>query len=182
MKGLLLVGGKSSRMGTDKSEMIFRDGLTQRERGAKMLGEICDEVFISVADGEGENIIADAFGNIGPLGAIASAQQHSPDDTWLVLACDLPLLEPETLEALQSAHQSDHNATYFNSATDGFPEPLCTIWGPSSRSAVSNAIASGKLCPRSVLQEINGHALDSPAYGHSLTPTPKLMPLRSAHS
>ena len=58
MKGLLLVGGKSSRMGTDKSEMIFRDGLTQRERGVKMLGEICDEVFISVADGEGENIIA----------------------------------------------------------------------------------------------------------------------------
>ena len=162
MKGLLLVGGKSSRMGTDKSEMIFRDGLTQRERGVKMLGEICDEVFISVADGEGENIIADAFGNIGPLGAIASAQQHSPDDTWLVLACDLPLLEPETLEALQSAHQPDHNATYFNSATDGFPEPLCAIWGPSSTSAVSNAIASGKLCPRSVLQEINGHALDSP--------------------
>ena len=35
--GLLLVGGKSSRMGTDKSEMVFRDGLSQRERGLKLL-------------------------------------------------------------------------------------------------------------------------------------------------
>lgn len=163
MKGLLLVGGKSSRMGTDKSEMIFRDGLTQRERGIKLLENICDEVFISVAEGEGDRIIADSFGNIGPLGAIASAQKHSPEATWFILACDLPLLETTHLEALKSTHQPDSNATYFSSATDGFPEPLCAIWSPSSARFVAEAIAAGERCPRSVLTKINGQAIDSPA-------------------
>lgn len=162
MKGLLLVGGKSSRMGTDKSEMIFRDGLTQRARGTQLLESVCDEVFISVAEGKGENIIADAFGNIGPLGAIASAQKHSPDDTWLVLACDLPLIEKEHLTALTSAHHTESKATYYSSATDGLPEPLCTIWSPSSALAVTAAIISDQRCPRSVLGKIDGQALESP--------------------
>ncbi len=162
MKGLLLVGGKSSRMGTDKSEMIFRDGLTQRERGTQLLESVCDEVFISVAEGSGENIIPDAFGNIGPLGAIASAQKHSPDATWLILACDLPLIEQNHLADLASAHSPDIKASYYNSATDGLPEPLCAIWSPSSALAVTAAIISKQRCPRSVLGKITGRGLEAP--------------------
>ena len=171
--GLLLVGGKSSRMGTDKSEMVFRDGLSQRERGLKLLESVCDQVFTSVAEGEGENIIPDAFGNIGPLGAIASAQKHSPDAAWFVLACDLPLLETEHLETLKAAHQPEHSATYFSSASDGLPEPLCSIWSSSSALAVTAAIISEKRCPRSVLKNIkNGQAL----------PTPGLWPLANTNT
>ena len=160
--GLLLVGGKSSRMGSDKSKMIFRDGMTQQERGIDLLSSVCNKTFISVAEGKGENTIPDAFGHIGPLGAIASAQQQSPDVTWLVIACDLPLLEKEHLETLKAAHQSEQAATYFNSASDGLPEPLCAIWSPSSTSSVSSAIAAKQLCPRHVLTQLNGHALPSP--------------------
>ncbi|HAC80372.1 MAG TPA: bifunctional molybdenum cofactor guanylyltransferase MobA/molybdopterin-guanine dinucleotide biosynthesis adaptor protein MobB, partial [Deltaproteobacteria bacterium] len=90
MKGLLLVGGKSSRMGADKSELVLRDGLSQRERGIQLLESVCDDVFVSTCEATEEpNTIADAFGSIGPLGAIASAQRNDPDSAWLVPACGL---------------------------------------------------------------------------------------------
>ena len=53
MKGLLLIGGKSSRMGSDKSELILRDGLTQKQRGTALLKSVCDEVFISTCKDTG---------------------------------------------------------------------------------------------------------------------------------
>ena len=163
MKGLLLIGGKSSRMGSDKSELILRDGLTQKQRGTALLKSVCDEVFISTCKDTGEpNTIADAFGPIGPLGAIASAQKADPDSAWLILACDLPLLEKDQLEILIGSRSSSHDATYFSSAGDGLPEPLCAIWEPTSIKAVQSAIDKSKQCPRSVLIQLNGHALPSP--------------------
>ncbi|MFK7911125.1 MAG: NTP transferase domain-containing protein [Akkermansiaceae bacterium] len=163
MKGLLLVGGKSSRMGSNKSELVLRDGLTQRERGEKLLESVCDEVYVSTRDDAGEkNTITDAFGSIGPLGAIASAQQNDPNSAWLVLACDLPLLEPEHLTQLADLRQPEKDATCFTSATDGLPEPLCTIWEPSSVTPVKIAVEANKRCPRSVLLSLDTNALPSP--------------------
>lgn len=163
MKGLLLVGGKSSRMGTDKAGLILRDGLSQRERGLELLSKVCEEVFLSTSSDTGQpNTIPDTFGPIGPLGAIASAQKADPDAAWLVLACDLPLLEEHHLESLISNRDPNQDSTYFMSATDGLPEPLCAIWEPSSATAVRTAIESGVACPRSVLKSLRGHALPSP--------------------
>lgn len=168
MKALLLIGGKSTRMGTDKSDLIFRDGLTQKQRGIQLLSSVCDEVFISVRDEdaaaqESHPTLVDAFGPIGPLGAIATAQQSDPTATWLILACDLPLLEEEHLQTLINARDTAKDATYFVSATDAaFPEPLCTIWEPSSATAVAAAVTDGRRCPLSVLKNLNGTALPSP--------------------
>ena len=155
-------------MGSDKSDLIFRDGLTQKERGIQLLSTICDEVFISVRDeeaatAESQPTIIDAFGSVGPLDAIASAQQADPSATWLILACDLPLVEEEHLKMLIDARDSAKDATYFVSATDAaFPEPLCTIWEPSSATAVTAAITDSRRCPLSVLRNLNGIALPSP--------------------
>ena len=163
MKGLLLIGGKSSRMGSDKSELVLRDGLTQKQRGIKLLEFVCNEVFISTREDTGEpNTIPDSFGSTGPLDAIASAQKADPNSPWLVLACDLPLLEEEHLSSLLEARKPDLDATCFTSASDGLPEPLCAIWEPSSTPAVKTAIFADKRCPRSVLKSLNTHTLPSP--------------------
>ena len=163
MNGLLLVGGKSSRMGSDKYELILRDGLTQKQRGLKLLSSVCDQVFISTSEDTGDSgTITDAFGSVGPLGAIASAQKADPNSAWLILACDLPLLEEEHLKTLIKNRNDSCKATYFSSATDQLPEPLCAIWEPTSADAVRSALLSGKQCPRSVLIQLKGHALASP--------------------
>jgi len=170
MNALLLIGGQSSRMGTDKSTLVFRDGLTQKERGIQLLSAICDQVFISVRDEEAAALeshptIIDAFGPVGPLGAIASAQQHDPNASWLVLACDLPMIEQHHLQSLIDTLDTDgwdKDAIYYASATDGLPEPLCAIWEPGSARAVTAAMNDGRRCPRSVLENLDGLALPSP--------------------
>lgn len=163
MNGLLLIGGKSSRMGEDKSEIIFRDGLTQKERGIQLLQSVCDDVYLSTsADSPiADKSIPDTFGPIGPLGAIASAQKAHPDTAWLVLACDLPLLEKKHLEELASNRSENHAAVYYTSTIGKQPEPLCAIWEPSSADAVSKAITDGRLCPRHVLNDLACNALPS---------------------
>jgi len=188
MKALLLIGGRSSRMGSDKASLIFRDGLTQKERGIQLLQSVCDEVFISVrddasAEGETTPTIVDAFGEIGPLGAIASAQKTDPESAWLVLACDLPLLEEEHLKQLITSRDKSKDATYFTSAIDGFPESLCAIWEPSSVAAVRTAVFEKKRCPGMLLKHLNGNPLPSPGIpahrvdGHAAQIFSDLVPL-----
>lgn len=151
-------------MGTDKAALSFHDGKSQTERGLELLRSVCDQAFVSIRDDQeaAPHTIADAFGEVGPLGAIASAQQAHPEVTWLVLACDLPLLEKKHLHTLVDARSHASDATYFTSATDGFPEPLCTLWEPSSAAIVRTAIKSGNRCPRAVLKQLNATALPSP--------------------
>ena len=50
INGLVLVGGKSTRMQQDKSKLVIRDNKPQFTYLAELLNECCDEVFVSVRD------------------------------------------------------------------------------------------------------------------------------------
>jgi len=151
--GILLVGGKSSRMGEDKAELIYHDGQTERQRLHALLSEVCDSVYLSHrADQEfTEAGIVDP--SEGPLAAIASAFAALPETALLVLACDMPLLKKEDIVELISQRDSSVLATCYKSAIDGKPEPLCAIYEPSSLSVIQNAIENGNYCPRTLLSE-----------------------------
>ena len=91
-------------MGKDKGQIDYH-GKPQREYMADVLNEICDETFLSVRSSKKEIAIdypflEDTFYDLGPFGAIASAFRHRPNVAWLVVACDLPLLDLETLDFL----------------------------------------------------------------------------------
>src|SRR3546814_822414 len=94
--GLVLVGGKSSRMGHDKS-IISYHGIPQREYLYNLLSEICDAVFLSLrADqhiGDGLKFILDGNQYKGPYNGLMSAHHQFPHVAWLALACDLPLMD-----------------------------------------------------------------------------------------
>ncbi|MGZ3929685.1 MAG: NTP transferase domain-containing protein, partial [Mucilaginibacter sp.] len=103
LNGLVLAGGKSIRMGYDKGAVNWF-GKEQRYHVADMLKPLCHEVFISCrADQKQQvnidyNVLEDSFIGLGPFGAILSAFREQPDKAWLVVACDLPLLETETFK------------------------------------------------------------------------------------
>lgn len=156
INGLVLAGGKSQRMGIDKSTMLWH-GVEQRYYVADMLKEYCDEVFISCrAEQEAEiknyTTIPDAYTDLGPYGAILSAFKAYPDKTWLVVACDLPLLDKETLSHLVAQRDTSKMATTFESPYDGLPEPLITIWEPKSYNILLSYIPEGYKCPRKALR------------------------------
>lgn len=154
--GLVLVGGKSKRMGRDKGVMKWH-GKEQQYFIDDMLKEFCDEVFISCrSDQEGAidkhyKTLPDTFLDLGPYGGILSALRYSHEQAWLVVACDLPLLNEETLRFLIQHRNKKSVATTFESPYDGLPEPLITIWEPKSYQVLLSFLGKGFTCPRKVL-------------------------------
>ncbi len=167
LNGLVLAGGKSQRMGQDKG-LIAYHGQPQREYAADLLATLCKETFISFRQGQTDNkdlkypIIEDRFQGLGPFGAIASAFLHQPNHAWLIVACDLPLLDQATLKYLVDNRHPSSIATAYNSPVNEFPEPLIAIWEPKSYPVLLQFLAQGYSCPRKVLINSEVHLLNAP--------------------
>ncbi|MBD2769058.1 NTP transferase domain-containing protein [Hymenobacter sp. BT664] len=156
LRGLVLAGGRSERMQTDKGALQYH-GLDQRQHTAALLGEFCPDVRVSVRPEQAADLPAgltplpDTFLGLGPLGGLLSAFQADPNAAWLVLACDLPFLTRTTLEFLVTNRQSARAATALRSPVDDFPEPLVTIWEPRSYGQLLRFLSMGYSCPRKAL-------------------------------
>jgi molybdopterin-guanine dinucleotide biosynthesis protein A len=167
LNGLVLAGGKSQRMGFDKGTVNWH-GKEQRYYMADLLQPFCQDVFISCRADQQKGIqddyqsLTDTFTGLGPYGAILSAFREKPDSAWLVIACDLPLLDAQTLEYLTSYRKTSSIATTFQSGFDGFPEPLITIWEPKSYPVLLSFLAQGYSCPRKVLINSDTNILQAP--------------------
>ena len=156
LNGLVLIGGKSTRMNKDKSKLVYHNNLPQHEYLTNLLGGFCDNVYISVRDesqaAEYDNpTITDKFIGLGPYGGILSAFQHNPDAAWLVVAVDLPYLDEATISNLVTNRNTSKSATCFIDPKNEFPEPLITIWEPRAYPILLNFLSKGYSCPRKAL-------------------------------
>jgi molybdopterin-guanine dinucleotide biosynthesis protein A len=88
--------------------------------------------------------------------------QAHPKAAWLVVACDLPFLNEQTLRHLVEHRDPRRLATAYKSSHDGLPEPLCAIWEPAAREPVLAYMATGKQCPRKFLINADTLLLDLP--------------------
>ena len=164
LNGLVLAGGKSIRMGFDKGSIAWH-GKEQQYYLAGLLKSLCNDVFISCRQGQEKEIdnnykaLPDTFTNLGPYGAILSAFREKPDDAWLVVACDLPLLDSQTLQYLKDNRNVASMATAFERPYNHFPEPLITIWEPKSYPVLLSFLAQGYNCPRKAIQNMDTNIL-----------------------
>lgn len=166
--GLVLAGGRSTRMQRDKATLDYH-GRSQLAEAFARLSAVTERSFVSVrADQTAEPTrsqfpqIVDAPTESGPLAGILAAQCAHPDVAWLVLACDLPFLDQRTLSVLLAARASDRLATAFRSTRDGLPEPLCALYEPASRLPLQRFAAAGRNCPRKFLMVSNAYLIEQP--------------------
>ena len=155
--GLVLAGGRSSRMGSDKAAIRYGDR-TQLERAADLLRAVTLETFVSVRSDQVSDPLRAKFPQIvdtgeveGPAAGIQAALRTKPDAAWLVVACDLPYLTAATISHLLAHRDVSRIATAYRSSHDGLPEPLCAIYEPSAGPALQQFIATGRNCPRKFL-------------------------------
>lgn len=154
--GLVLTGGASRRMGQDKAALVYHEK-PQADRAAELLQTVCTQVFVSCRADQAEAVgrrghaqIHDQFLGLGPLSGILSAMTAHPEAAWLVVACDLPRLDAALLQTLAAGRRPWSFATAF-AGSDGFPEPLCTIYEPKARSRLLQFLAMDYDCPRKML-------------------------------
>jgi molybdopterin-guanine dinucleotide biosynthesis protein A len=102
--GAVMAGGRSSRLGRDKA-LLEIEGETLLARTVRLLSSLCDEVIV-VGPPERSSVVPqvrvvpDERPGIGPLGGIATALRAARHDAVLVVATDLPLLNPVLLQHL----------------------------------------------------------------------------------
>lgn len=155
--GLVLSGGKSTRMGKDKGQIAYH-GIPQREYLYHLLDGVCERTYMSIRKEQEEEIkagfnsIADQDKYRGPFNGLLSAHSQFPDVAWLVLACDLPLMDEVSLRQLVLARDPDKMGTAFAQVEDPLPEPLCAIWEPEAlRSSIAYLAQGNGTCPRKFL-------------------------------
>lgn len=137
------MGGKSSRMGTDKSQLVvsLSDSASSRivPKAEQTLLELAhyklkcyvDEVHFSINKNQEalglENTILDEYEGEGPLSGIISALRAT-QSSILVLGIDMPLITKQSIKKLiQNRNWDLLTTTYYNDQTHTW-EPMLSIW------------------------------------------------------
>lgn len=143
--GVVLAGGRSSRMGRDKATLVV-GGRTLARRAADLLGRVCPDVVVadrgrgvvpevrSVADGPGA----------GPAAGLLGAARAAPGRALLALACDLPGVPAGLLGELVALARRTGAHLALPRSPRG-PEPLAAVYGPEALAALDERVAAGEL-------------------------------------
>jgi molybdopterin-guanine dinucleotide biosynthesis protein A len=164
--GLVLAGGRSTRMHADKAALAYGTR-PQLAEAFDLLSRHTERGFVAVrADQVADPLraaypqVVDGEAGRGPVAGILAAQARYPACAWLVVACDLPYLDDATVEDLLRRRDAGRLATCFASAHDGLPEPLCAIYEPASREPLLAQVAAGRDCPRRFLMDHDVQVLE----------------------
>lgn len=142
----IMAGGKSTRMGTNKAFIPFRDR-PMIEHVIERVTDLGDELYIITNDHDPYRYLGlPSFGDIylghGPLGGLHSALYHASWDRLLVVACDMPWLNRDLLKYLIT----------FGGSADGivprwgrFPEPLHALYGKTCLAPIEACLDAGDL-------------------------------------
>ena len=107
--GCVLIGGKSTRMGTPK-HLLRKNGRTWLLRTVKLLEQVSESVVIAGSGVVPEEVssltrLADVPDAEGPISGVLAAMRWAPHASWLVVACDLPDLSTDALSWLLSTRR-----------------------------------------------------------------------------
>jgi len=122
--GIILSGGKSSRMGSDKA-MLKLNGLTFIECIINAMKPIVSKIMI-VSDFDNHNYfgcqkVEDSLKDAGPLSGLYSGLKNSTTQFNLVLSCDIPLIKIEVLRKLVESDYQNFDVTQIQSDKKSMP-------------------------------------------------------------
>ncbi len=130
--GLILCGGKSSRLGFPKYS-IEKDGFPLYKWWNNTLNAVCDKTYISCQAMQTKEIdypliIKDESTDSGPLEGIYKAFQVNDKVNWLVMACDLVFADHKDITALIKNNREGNDAICYLNPETREPFSLFTIY------------------------------------------------------
>jgi molybdopterin-guanine dinucleotide biosynthesis protein A len=150
--GIVLCGGKSTRMGVPKATLPFGSE-TMLQRVVRLLGTVVSPIIVVAASGqslpavpEAVRITRDEREAKGPLEGIRAGLTALPDsaDAAYITSCDVPLLVPAFVERMIEL-MGDHDIAVME--VDGFPHPLSAIYRRDTLPHVERLLAADRLRP-----------------------------------
>ncbi len=153
---IVLAGGRSERMGQDKA-LLRVCGRTLLETVVAMLEPLVREVIV-VADRadryalSAARVVGDDYPQTGPLGGILTGLRELGAGSHLVVACDMPTLQPALLQLLLDAASSEWDAVV--PEVGGRPEPLCAVYCDTAAEPLRRFLESGRRAVHLALTQI----------------------------
>ena len=160
--GVVLCGGESKRMGSDKG-LLQLNGATWAEHIANKLKAQGLPVVFSINPSQqaaysgvflSEELIVDELPMHGPLNGLLTAHQKFRQKDILLLACDLVEMDDSTLIDLIEAYEKKE-AEYFAFEENNFFQPLCAIYTSKGLSSLFQKVKSGILANYSFQHILN---------------------------
>lgn len=142
----IMAGGKSSRMGQDKSFVPF-EGQPLIARVQQRVAGLGAELILITNDPAsyahlGLPMVGDVYVDRGPLGGIHTAVLHAAHPHCLVVACDMPWLSPPLLQYMIALR---HAADVVVPRWQRFPEPLHAIYAKRCLPAIEAKLQAEQL-------------------------------------
>ena len=155
MIGLILSGGESSRMGTDKGllpagEKTWVENITAILRTAKIpvyisVNRSNHVAYLKIFQPQFLIIDNDSIRAKGPLLGILSVHIHFPGQDLFVLPCDLQAMNSSLIRKLITHYQNNPDAEIVHFTLDDEPEPLCAIYSATSLSSIMSRVKNGEI-------------------------------------
>jgi molybdopterin-guanine dinucleotide biosynthesis protein A len=157
--GIILAGGRSKRMGTDKALLPLPDRYARRNFLEQLIHELeycCSEVFVVVRDQEQASrytnvdaeIVLDSIPGGGPLIGLASGLRASSTDSAILIAVDMPFVTSQLL-AFMILHYQD--GVMLVPLVNGYPQVTLAIYPRSILPIIDDLIRQGSRDLRSLL-------------------------------
>lgn len=138
MLGIILCGGQSSRMGTDKG-LLMHEAKTWAQTAVEKMSVLMLPMALSINERQlneyakvfpPQSLVVDdnTLDIKGPLLGVLSVHTKNPAKDIFLLACDLPLMDPNLLKELFSLYQQSKKYDVYIFTNDKEPEPLCGIY------------------------------------------------------
>ncbi|WP_029895567.1 molybdenum cofactor guanylyltransferase [Desulfohalovibrio reitneri] len=146
--GVVLAGGRSTRLGEDKTRVLYRGGCLL-ERAVETMRAVVDEVWISGRDpapyGVAAPWVPDRESGRGPAAGVAAALARL-QRPCLVISCDLPLLREDHLRRLldRRAVRPPHAlVTLYAQDWTEYVESLVAVYEPEGLPRLERSLAAG---------------------------------------
>ncbi|MFP5469983.1 MAG: molybdenum cofactor guanylyltransferase [Bacteroidia bacterium] len=166
--GIILAGGKSSRMGTDKGLAQYNN-IPMIAHVIKALKPITDDVIIVTSNDQyntfGYPVIADLIKDSGPLAGLYTGLFHSKNELNVCLSCDIPLISTEIILRLTETIKKKDAAIALHSNKI---HPLIGVYKKHNYANAKKQIEQGNLRLKDFLNIINTHLEDVSDFNKSM--------------
>ncbi|MGX6445459.1 molybdenum cofactor guanylyltransferase [Neobacillus sp. K501] len=153
---IILSGGKSSRMGTNKALLKINEK-TNIERIADKLKILFDDIILVTNEPEqykflGLKMVEDQYPGMGPLAGVHAGLEVSDFEVNFVVACDMPFISVELANALVN------NCSHYDAVVpviNGKQHPLFSVFKKETANKIEHSIADGRLRMKHLLDDLN---------------------------
>ena len=166
LTGAILAGGHSSRFGSNKA-LFAPNGETLISKAAGLLRSVAREVLVSA----GLEIVVDQHPDSGPMGGLETLLQRCTTPWLLVLTCDMPFVDKDTLIRMISSltgepdnalYQRDRPHALAWQRCDGSISPFPLLIERSALPKIQSRMRTGSLSMKGLLSELDTYYIMSP--------------------